>query len=102
MSRQRTTFREALTKQIGFCATCLLAIVALGYVLFPLNTLTKNFLFSAFVIFSGVVCFLLVRRTTYKVTCANCGANLYHLIEGHGPVRLKVNFCPTCGAEVDA
>lgn len=101
MNRQRISFREALKKQIGIYTAFLIIVVVVGYRLFPLDSIYKTVVFLGVVVIVGVTCITWVRRAANLVLCSKCEANLYHLIEGHGPVQLEINYCPVCGERIN-
>lgn len=101
MDMHRISFKKALRQQIGFCIAALLIIIAMGYKLYPINTPYKSAVFLSFVVFTGALCLIWVRRATNQVLCNNCDTNLYHLIDGYGPVKFEVNYCPVCGSKVN-
>ncbi len=102
MKRNRMSFKEAFKQQITFCICGLFIIIGAGYSLYPVNTTYKTAVFSAFVLLISSLSFFWIRRATNQVLCSSCESNLYHLIEGSGPVKLEINFCPVCGTNLNA
>ena len=76
-------------------------ITIIGWKLYPVNTSDKTIVFSAFVLFTGAITFIVVRKAGYKVLCEVCRVDIFPFIDLGNTSRNKVGFCPLCGEKLD-
>jgi hypothetical protein len=101
MIKNKLSFKEAIKSQLLYCLSAVLFLILLGYIFYPVNTLSKQLVLVAVSLGAAVLTAIKVRRAANRVVCEACDTNLYELIENAKSERIEVQYCPKCGYKFD-
>ena len=94
------TYRKAKRDQWIGLATLAAIVAAMGYMLYPVNTVPKIAVLSVLLVGAGLTTSIALRRQMKSCVCEYCKAELFALIETAQAQRMSLEYCPSCGAKV--
>lgn len=95
------SYKQALKLQCSTIIISLLIILAIGWRLYPVNTLDKRITFSVIVLLVGGMTLWGVRKAGFKILCRTCKTDIFPFIDMGKMSGKKVNLCPCCGEKLD-
>ena len=98
MKKSKVTYKEAFKEKLGIFIIMWILLLGVVWYAMPLESYTQLIsLIVLLVLFGGLMIYSL-RKAANKVFCEECGVNLYGIIERAEMDKVKVKYCPNCGA----
>ena len=93
-------YKSSNRKIIYACAFCftLLLVLIIGIQLKFVGDI-KILLLAITTIFSGILCLFLI-KSAKNAFCTSCKADLFNVINAAEMQKIKIHYCPACGAKI--
>ena len=95
-----STYRKAIRDRWSGLAILAVIVAAMGYMLYPVNTIPKIAVLALLLVGAGAITFMSLRKQMKSCVCSSCEAELFLVIEAAQAQGKSVRHCPFCGSKV--
>ena len=94
-------YKSSSKKIIYACAFCFLLLLALIILSnLKLNGDMRLMFIIASSISTGILCLYLIKAAK-NALCPRCNVDLYNVIDAAHLKKIKINYCPSCGVDIE-
>lgn len=101
MTNRNVDYRASRKKQIIYFVIWLVIELILMAALLPIDTLIKFTFFGVMTLALGLLLARTSKNAATDVMCPHCNADLFMVIEASNLNKVKINYCPDCGNEIE-